>query len=130
MRYGNPTAIVLAWLGGRLSDSTDVTDQPPTRLTPGLRRVVIGDAGGPGDQVLTLDVADLAVDCYADHPDSAADLAEEVRSVLRLRLPATTHNGVFVKDVSTLARPAPVPYDVAAIAKVSATYRLHLHAAP
>lgn len=130
MRYGNPPRMVLAWLPGQLPSPATVSDKPPTRLTAGLRLVVVTDGGGPGDGVLTLDVADLDVDCYADDPDVAVDLAEEVRSTLRLLLPATTHSGVFIKDVGTLARPAPVPYDVAAISKVTATYRLVLHAAP
>lgn len=130
--YADPVALVLAWLPAQLTTATEdaVGEDPPTRSITGLRSVVLADAGGPGDQVLTLDVADLDVDCYADTRDAAKALAEDCRRALRLLLPGTTHGEVFVKNVSTVARPVLIPYDVAVIRRVTATYRLHLHAAP
>ncbi|MFY1595489.1 hypothetical protein [Micromonospora sp. WMMD737] len=124
----NPVGLIVAWLPAHLTaPKPTVGEDLPTRLTAGLRQVAVNDAGGPGDQVLTLDVADVDVDCFADDRDAARDLGEECRRALRRLLPGTSHGGVFVKDVLTLARPALIPYDVPVIRRCTASYRLTLH---
>lgn len=131
MAYPSMDRLLLAWLPGVLSPPpTRIGEDPPTRLAAGMREVIVGEIPGPGDAQITLDVADVVIDCYASDRDAARDLGELVRSALRLLLPATTHGDAFIKQVQTLAKPALIPYDVAVIRKSSATYRITTHATP
>lgn len=133
MAYPNVEALVTAWLPARLGVNVTVTEDPPTRLAADMLVVVVGEIPGPGDTQLTLDVSDIDIDCYAGSRDAARDLAEQVRSQMRLNLPHTIHtaySGAFVNRVQTLAKPAPTLYDVAVIRRCSATYRITVHATP
>lgn len=130
MAYPNVEALVTAWLPARLGANVTVTEDPPTRLAADMLVVVVGEIPGPGDTQLTLDVSDIDIDCYAGSRDAARDLAEQVRSQMRLNLPHTTHDDAFVNRVQTLAKPAPTLYDVPVIRRCSATYRITVHATP
>ncbi len=81
---------------------------------------------GEGDTALTLDSALLDIDVYAKVADHARQVAEQVRSAMRLVLPQHTwDDGVTVSGSFTVTGPfwAPDP----SLLRRSATYRVILH---
>lgn len=111
-----------------------VENRLPDNLQFVARLVVIADQpSAPGDVDLTLDVADLQVDCYAGSRERAKALAELVRAAFRLRLPHHTDpgTGAFITRVQTFARPTIAPFaNSSRLELCAATYRLTVHAAP
>lgn len=139
MAYPDPETVIRDWL--RTNVFTASGDDRvrveagvgPTNTVGASRLVVVTEApGAPGDAILTLDQADVVVDCYAANRERAKAIAEQVRSGLRgvAIVNHTTAGGAVVKQVLTLARPTPVPTDRQRLAKVSATYRIWFHATP
>jgi hypothetical protein len=80
---------------------------------------------GGGDDVVTIDRANVDVDTYAAGRAQALDLAERVREELRMRLPGYPVAGVVVCRVETLSGPAWRPYDDATmVRRFGATYQI------
>jgi hypothetical protein len=80
---------------------------------------------GGGDDVVTIDRANVDVDTYAGTRAAALALSERVREELRLRLPGVVVGGVEVCRVDTLSGPAWRPYDdTTNVRRFGATYQI------
>ncbi len=140
MAYADTQQIVLGRLHTRLnidvplSERIRVEDELPTNSQYAGRLVVVTvNPGSPGDTTLTLDLVDLDIDAFAGSRDRTRDLAEQVRTEMRVHLSHYTDpaSGAFIKRVQTLGRPAPAAWDDASrIERWSALYRLTVHHAP
>ncbi|GAB7053127.1 hypothetical protein [Catenuloplanes indicus] len=80
---------------------------------------------GDGDTRLTLDAAIVDIDVYARIADNARQVAERVRSEVRLHLPQHVAGGVVVQATQTITAPAWRP-DPTAFRR-GATYRVFVH---
>jgi hypothetical protein len=114
-------------------DRVRVADEWPDNLQHAARVVCIQRSEtSPGDTQVTMDVADLDVDCFARTRQRAMDLAEQVRAELRLRFLHYTdpQTGAFIHKVQTFSGPAVAPYDSSLVVRVAATYRVSVHVDP
>lgn len=140
MVYADIQKIVIGRLRARLNEDVPlserirVEDDLPGNSQYVNRLVVVGiNPGSPGDTTLTIDVTDLDIDAFAGSRDRAQDLAEKVRTEMRVYLPRYTDpaTGASIMQVQTFARPAPALWDDASrIVRWSATYRVTVHHAP
>ena len=81
---------------------------------------------GDGDTRLSLDAAIVDIDVYARIADNARQVAERVRSEVRLHLPAyTLPSGVTVSGTQTITAPAWRPDPD--VYRRGATYRVFVH---
>jgi len=85
---------------------------------------------GGSDDALTLDSANVDIDVYAADYATAASLAGQVRSAVRLHLPGYAASGAAVQSVSTISAPRWVPYDNTSLRRFTAAYRITIHSIP
>jgi hypothetical protein len=97
-------------------------------------RVVQVTRFGGGDDSLTLDRANVDIDCYVGpdsdgNPDRAAArlLAERVRKAMRVDLAHRTIAGVIVGRVDTVTGPSERPYDDTSLRRFGASYAVTTH---
>lgn len=109
--------------------SARVVTETPSNLGDVLPCIQVTRFGG-ADDVLVLDAAHIDIDTYAATRQAAADLAEQVRTYLRLTLPGTSHGGGFVADVTTISAPTWTPYDNTTLRRFTASYRIAIRSIP
>lgn len=128
MSLASATAVVRTYLAGQFPTARVVTETPAdmTGEPPVIRVRRIGGS----DTVYTLDVANLDVDTYAVGEPAAYDLAEQVRTSLRLHAEGQTVDGALIAEVATISAPKWVPYDNTALRRISATYRIAIRSIP
>lgn len=91
---------------------------------------------GGSDEWLTLDSANIDIDCFDDDHDgktareNSRTLSEQVRTALRLHLPGYALNGAAVQSVTTISAPRWVPYDNTSLRRFVASYRITIHSIP
>lgn len=138
MAYVDIETIAINWLTALVftdtgTDRVRVAAEVPSNWQPASRLVTVAKSpSSPGDGVITLDVVDLDVDCYARTRTRARALAEQVRAAFRLQLPLHTDpaTGAFIRAVATITPPVPAPWEAEAIVRFTATYRLWVHHNP
>jgi len=120
--------VVRTYLAAQFPDARVVTERPGN-LNEVLPCIEVGRFGG-GDDVYTLDVANLDVDVYAATRPAALDLAEQVRTSLRLHAEGQEVDGALIAQVATLSAPKWVPYDNTTLRRISASYRIAIRSVP
>lgn len=116
---------------------TWITTQTGIRCLNVLPADLIGDVPlvqvvryGGADDNLTLDEAAVDIDCYTTDRTASFQLAEQVRSAVRLRLPGYHTAAGTVADVQTVVGPSWRPYDNTNVCRVGASYRVTVHSVP
>lgn len=126
-------ALLAEWLAAALG--VRVVSELPNELQDQLPLVCVSVIGGsdvnPAIEQVTVDV-DCYVGAAADgepDPAAASDLAERVRTavVYVLRGYTTADGKATVCSASTVARPAPRPYDDTTLRRYGGTYQLIVH---
>lgn len=120
--------VVRNYLAGQFPAARVVTETPGN-LADVVPCIEITRYGG-GDDVYTLDVANLDVDVYHSSRAAALDYAEQVRTSLRLHAEGQQVNGALIAQVATLSAPKWVPYDNTNIRRISASYRIAIRSIP
>lgn len=120
--------VVRTYLAGQFPDARVVTEAPGN-LDEVLPCIEVGRFGGE-DSIYTLDVANLDVDVYAANRPAALDLAEQVRTSLRLHAEGQEVDGALIAQVATLSAPKWVPYDNTTLRRISASYRIAIRSIP
>lgn len=120
--------VVRNYLAGQFPTARVVTETPEN-LSDVLPCIEVMRFGG-SDDVYTLDLANIDVDVYAVDRPSALDLAEQVRTSLRLHAEGQVVNGALIAQVTTLSAPKWVPYDNTTLRRISASYRIAIRSVP
>lgn len=142
MPYADPEQIVKSWLithvfpgvgEDRVRVFTGEVIPAELNVQHSQRLVrILQISSSPGDAVVTLDIADLEINCYARTRNRVRDLANQVRVSMRYQLERSTDpdTGAFVKQVRWLASPAQVPSESSGFQRRMATCRLWIHHDP
>lgn len=126
-RYVSVPKLLKAWLTGVLGYENVATGRIPTNLTFLMPLVVVTRVGG-GDDVITLDAANVDIDVFAADEDGAEAQAEHIRRELRLHLPRYQYNGTVVTKTETISGPRLLPFDSRNVVwRVGASYRISTH---
>ena len=128
--------VVRTWLAGEFPNPIRVLFETPADMS-GSPVIRVHRFGG-SDDPMVLDFANLAVECYANADATrsayqvAGELAEQVRTSLRHRLPGQTVAGGFVPGhgVSTIQAPIWTPYDNTILRRFTASYRIAVRSTP
>lgn len=96
----------LATVGG----FTNITRRQPLNLRFVMPLLVVERFGG-SDRLVTVDVARIDIDTFCATEDAADVQAENVRTLLRTRLPGRVWGGATVLRVETFSAPRPLPWD-------------------
>lgn len=130
MAYGDVEELVRAWIDSVTDPGVTVIVEPaeglPADLAYRLPLVAVSRFGG-GDDVLTLDRAELDVDVFASTYQYARALAETLRLSLRLDLAGYTVDGCTAARIRTLSAPRRLDWQAANIHRVNATYEIVTH---
>lgn len=98
---------------------------PPNLLTA-VPLLTVARFGGV-DQGITVDKPRVQIDVFASTADTAEDLAEDVRTAMRTRLPRRTFGGAVVGRVETMSGPQLLPWTASTVFRCSARYQLTVH---
>lgn len=140
MPWADPEQVVARFLTGQVftaggADRVRVVvgDEPPSNLQHAQRVVqLVQLPSSPGDAELTLDAADIEINTFARTRDRSRDLAAEVRTAMRWRLPKSTDSttGAFVTRVDTLGPPVETEWQSSTTHRRMASYRVWIHHNP
>jgi len=124
--YASVNKALIAYLNGA-TGARCVTDLP-ANLADVLPVIQVERFGG-GDDVVTIDKANVDIDVYAASRGAAEDLAEDVRRLMRTDLPGKTvaDGAAVVSRVRTITSPSRLPYDNTGLVRVGAAYQVTLH---
>ncbi|MER7280416.1 hypothetical protein ABT369_38865 [Dactylosporangium sp. NPDC000244] len=98
----------------------------PANLSHAIPLVTVARFGGV-DTTETLDRPRVQVDVYASTDDRAEELAGQLRTAMRTKLPKYTFGGAVVGRVGTIMAPQLVPYSASGVFKATARYELVIH---
>lgn len=123
MPYASVEKLLVGWLETQLPAPVRVVTELPAGLAAKLPVVQVVRFGGP-DELPTIDLPNVDVDCYAATRGASEDLAEAVRDLLRFTLPGKTVDGATVTRVQTISGPAWRPWDDTTMRRHGASYQL------
>jgi len=121
-------SVIRAWLAQQFPNARVVTETPAD-LVDVLPCIRVERFGG-SDDVYTLDVANIDVDCYDATREAARSLAEDVRTALRLSAEGQSVNGALIAQVTTISAPTWTPYDNTNLRRFTASYRIAIRSIP
>lgn len=98
----------------------------PPNLVQAVPLVTVVRFGG-ADEAPTVDKPVMQIDVFASTADSAEELAEDLRTALRTKLPHRVFNGAVVTRVATFSGPQLLPWASSNVWRVSARYQIALH---
>ncbi len=107
-------------------DFPKVFREVPPNLTHAVPLVTVTRFGG-ADKNIVLDQPVVQIDVFAATADSAEDLAEDLRTAMRMKLPRYVFDGAVVTGVATFAGPQLVPWSSSNVWRVSARYQITVH---
>lgn len=120
--------VLVEYLTGQFPTARVLTETPAD-LGAELPCIQVVRFGG-SDDVYTLDVINCDIDVYAADRLSGLQLAEQIRTSLRLHAEGQEVNGAFIAQVGTLSAPKWVPYDNTTMRRISASYRIAIRSVP
>jgi hypothetical protein len=126
--YTSTEALLINWVTGL--GYTQVTDELPDNLVDLIRTapVVIVERFGGADTTITLDVARVDIDVYANSREGALGHAETIRAAARARLRGYTFGGAVVGRVETISAPRRALYDSRSVVRrFTAAYQITTH---
>lgn len=127
--YPSVEMALIQWLSGRYA-SARVARETDASLQENLPWIAVKRFGGR-DDTITLDIASVDIDVYADTWAAAEELARDVRVAMRLYLlgaQITTDSGACtIAAVGTLAAPAQRPTTDPDLKRCGASYRVTTH---
>lgn len=100
--------------------------EAPSNLLQAVPLVTVARFGG-ADEKVVIDKPAVQVDVFASTADTAEDLAEELRTKLRIYLPRFQYEGAVVTGVGTLSGPQLLPWGSTNVWRVSARYQVVIH---
>lgn len=125
-RYVSVPKLLTHWLTTALGYE-NVTTRLPSNLTFAMPAVVVTRVGG-GDDVITLDRANVDIDVLGADEDGTEAQAEHIRRAVRLALPRYQWSGTVVTKTETISGPRLLPFDSRAVVwRVGASYRISTH---
>lgn len=103
-----------------------VLREVPPNLVHAVPLLTVARYGG-ADTNEVIDKPTVQIDAFASTADRAEQLAEEVRTALRIRLVKYTFGGAVVGRVATISGPQLVPWAQTNVWRASARYQLTVH---
>jgi hypothetical protein len=103
-----------------------VLREVPPNLPHAIPLVTVARFGGV-DTAVTIDQPRVQIDVYASTADRAEELAGQLRTAMRIRLPKYTFGGAVVGRVGTLMAPQLMPYSASGVFKATARYEIVIH---
>ncbi len=98
----------------------------PPNLVHAVPLVTVARYGG-ADDTPVIDKPAVQIDVFAATADSAEDLAENLRTAMRIKLIKRTFNGAVVGRVATILAPQLVPWASTNVWRATARYQLTVH---
>lgn len=132
----SPRDLVIDFLTGTLGYTQVVKRRhatplgTPPNLVDLLRTapVIVVDRFGGADATITIDVARLDIDVYANDEAAAETHSETIRTAMRTRLPGHLYRGAVVNRVATVSAPTEAPYDSRnTVWRFTAAYQVTVH---
>lgn len=105
---------------------TAVFREVPGNLPNAVPLLTVVRFGGVDDNI-TIDKPRVQIDVFASSADSAEDLAEDVRTAMRIKLLKRTFGGAVVGRVETMSGPQLLPWSASNVYRCSARYQLTVH---
>lgn len=126
-RYASVETLLAAWLKATLGYE-NVAHELPTNLVF-LMPLIVVDRFGGNDDTITIDRANVDIDCFAPTRVDALAHGEHIRKAMRTQLPRTVLGGATtVLKVETLSAPTAAAFDSKnTVRRCTASYRVHLH---
>lgn len=127
--YADAEDLATAWLKNVLGYK-NVTHEVPTNLVDLLRTdpVVVAERFGGADDIITLDVARLDVDVFANSRDGAKHHSALILAAMRTRMAGYRYGGTVVGKVATVSAPTHAAWDSRnAVRRFLFSVQLHLH---
>ena len=98
----------------------------PPNLLQAMPLLTVARFGGT-DEKIVIDKPAVQIDVFASSADTAEDLAEDLRTALRIKLPRFEYEGAVVAGVGTLSGPQLLPWGATNVWRVSARYQIVIH---